>query len=272
MPARSSKQDIKQRATWAIVSYSIFRLESALTIAITVLLIFLYPAPFPWWKWWYWLVLGAVGEVLIIYTSIVDETTAQRVVADMFQQRFDPNGIRQTKYRDSLQRALEYRRRIETTIRGQHSEVLKGYLESAMTQVTDWIANIYRLAKRLDEYEGDSVIQRDTLALPKQIQHAEAKLRLEDSEQVRQELRQMIASKRVQVQNLTDLENAMQKAELQMENSLTALGTLYSQLLLLDAKEVDSGRARNISQSIQDQVSALQNVVSALDEVYKRTA
>jgi len=60
------KNDLKQRATRAIIAHAFFRLESALTIALTIVLVFLFPRPFPWWQWWYWLILGIAGEVLII--------------------------------------------------------------------------------------------------------------------------------------------------------------------------------------------------------------
>ena len=269
MPRKPNmKDELQRRATWAIMSYAFFRVESALTIALFLLLIFLYPTPLPWWRWWYWLFLGCLGELLIVYTSIRDQQTAQDVVADMFRQRFNPRVIKTPKYRKAVERALDYRHLIERNIQDQGSDILRGYLESSMLRITDWVANIFRLAKRLDEYETDIVLKRDRDALPKQIQHTQARLRLETSESVREEIKRVIGSKQTQADNLSKLHDVMEKAELQMENSLTALGTLYSQLLLLDAKEVDSSRARGISQSIQEQVQAIQNVVTTMDEVY----
>lgn len=264
----SMKDELKRRATWAILSYAIFRLESALTIALVLLLVFLYPNPFPWWRWWYWVIMGIVGEALIVYTSLRDDTTAQRVVADMLRARFNPRQIRSPKYRKAVEQALEYQHRIEAAIRDQRSDILRGYLQNSMLQITDWIANIFRLAKRLDEYEADLVLKRDREALPKQIQHAEARYKLEVNEAVRKELQKVMAAKRAQLANLENLQDVMNKAELQMDHSLSALGTLYSQLLLLDAKEVKSARARNIAQGIQDQVQALQNLVTTMDQVY----
>ena len=264
----SMKDDLQRRATWAIVSYAFFRLESALVVALFLLLIFLIPNPLPWWRWWYWLLLGIPGELLILYTSIRDQQTAQNVVADMFRQRFNPRLVKTPAYRKAVERALDYRHRIEASIQDQTSDILRGYLENSMLQITDWIANIFRLAKRLDEYETDEMLRHDRDALPRQIQHAEARLKLESNESVRGEIGRVVDSKRAQLDSLERLDDVMEKAELQMESSLTALGTLYSQMLLLDAKEVDSSRARNISTSIQEQVAALQNIVTTMDEVY----
>jgi hypothetical protein len=60
----------------------------------------------------------------------------------------------------------------------------------------------------------------------------------------------------------------MEKAQYQLETTLTALGTVYSQLQLISAKDIDSGRAQRLRQDIEDQIAALQSVQSTLDEVY----
>jgi hypothetical protein len=60
----------------------------------------------------------------------------------------------------------------------------------------------------------------------------------------------------------------MEKAQYQLETTLTALGTVYSQILLISAKDIDSGRARRLREDISDQVAALQSLQSTLDEVY----
>ena len=64
----------------------------------------------------------------------------------------------------------------------------------------------------------------------------------------------------------------MQKAELQMDGTLTAMGTIYSQLLLIGVKDVDSGRAQRLREDITEQVKQLQDVVSSMDEVYHARA
>jgi hypothetical protein len=265
------QDELKQRATRAIIGHAFFRIESALTIAMTVILIFLYPSPFPWWQWWYWLILGLLGETLIVYTSIRDERTGQEVVADMFRERFNPAELQNPQYRDLLDKALEYRRGIEALTQKQSPGMLKDYLANSAGALSDWLANILRVAKRLEAYQSDKVFQNDLKNAPKEIQNAEARLKLETSEKVRAEIRQMIASKKAQQQNLEELKDAIEKAEFQMQNSLTALGTLYSQFLLLDAKKMDDTRARGMAQSIQDQVAALQNIVTTMDEVYGKT-
>ncbi len=245
--------ELKQRATKAIIAHAFFRLESALTIAMTIILSALFPKPFPWWEWWYWLVLGIVGETLIVYTSITDEMTMRKVVADMLRQQFNPREIRTHEYRQRVEKALEYRQRIEEHVRSTTSRVLRDHLLETTAGIADWVANVFSLAKRLDRYNNDQILLQDRRDLPREIAALQARLQREDDEAVRQELRQAIAGK-------------------QLETTLTALGTVYSQLLLIGSKDIDSGRTQRLRESIADQVAALQALQDTLDEIYDTSA
>ena len=155
------RTELEQRAWRAMLSFAIFRLESALTIAVTIILVFLFPSPFPWWQWWYWLIIGVAAEALIIYTSISDPALAQKVVADMLRGEFNARELRSAKYRDKVGKALEYRERIEGVIRQSRQGVLRSHLEEDARRITEWVANVSGLAKRLDAYENDEIIKRD---------------------------------------------------------------------------------------------------------------
>jgi hypothetical protein len=64
----------------------------------------------------------------------------------------------------------------------------------------------------------------------------------------------------------------MQRAELQLEHTLTAMGTIYSQLLLVGAKDVDSGRVKRLREELSSEVQELQDVLDSMDEVYATRA
>ena len=61
----------------------------------------------------------------------------------------------------------------------------------------------------------------------------------------------------------------MEQAQFQLESTITAMGTVYSQMMLLGSRDVASGRAQRLQQDIADQVQALQDVVHTVDEVYQ---
>jgi hypothetical protein len=263
------RTELERQAWRAMLSYAIFRLESALTIAVTIILVFLFPNPFPWWQWWYWLIIGVVAEALIIYTSLSDPALAQKVVSDMLRGQFNARELRSSKYREKVEKALEYRERIEGVIRQSRQGVLRDHLQEDARRITEWVANVFGLAKRLDAYENDEIIKQDTRSVQSAIEEFEARLRREDDEAVRQQMQEAIHSKKTHWENLQRLENTMEKAEFQLENTLSAMGTVYAQLQLIGAKDVDSSRARNLREDIAQQVAALQDIVEAMDEVYE---
>ncbi len=77
-----------------------------------------------------------------------------------------------------------------------------------------------------------------------------------------------LAGLRRQLATIETLDDTIGRAELQLENSLTNLGTIYSQTMLVDAKDIDSGRAKRLRQEITDEVTELHDVLQAMDEVY----
>ena len=263
------RTELERQAWRAMLSFAIFRLESALTIAATIILTFFFPNPFPWWQWWYWLIIGVVAEALIIYTSLSDPALSQKVVSDMLRGEFNARELRSAKYRDKVEKALEYRERIEGLIRQSRQGVLRSHLEEDARRITEWVTNVFGLAKRLDAYENDEIIKRDTRSVQSALKDFEARLRLEDDGAVREQMQEAIRSKKTHWENLQRLENTMERAEFQLENTLSAMGTVYAQLQLIGAKDVDSSRARHLREDIAGQVAALQDIVEAMDEVYR---
>lgn len=270
MSRNSFRDQLKSRAWWAMISYAFFRWESAIIIAMTIVLTFLYPTPFPWWPWWGWIALGVVAEVLILVTSVTDVRTGEQVVTDMFREEYNPSALRTPKYRQEVERALEYRRRIESQIVQARPGVLRDHLADTARQIGDWIGNIYRLAQRLEAYETDDLLRNDMQTVPAAIRSLSVRLEREHDETVRAHVMEALAAKRAQAQNLQELQTVMEKAELQMDNTLSALGTVYSQIQLIGAKDVGSGRAQRLREDIAEQVKQLQDIVDRMDEVYKK--
>jgi hypothetical protein len=268
--AKKFRDELERRAFRAMLSHAFFRLESAVVIALIIVLIGV-PAlrkPFGWWQWWYWLILGVVAEALIIWTSLSDVETGQKVVAEMFRQEFDVRALRDKKLREQLEKALEYRQRIDAHIQHSEAGVLQEHLRDTTAGVTDWIANIFNIARRLDAYVGNKMLQQDMRSVPLAIQNFIERLEKEDDEAVQAQMRETIRNKEAQWKNLQKLQNTMEKAEFQLENTLAALGTLYTQLQLIGAKDVDSGRTQRLQEDIAGQIASLHDIVEAMDEVY----
>lgn len=266
-----ANSNIRSRAWSAILSYAIFRWESAATIALVILLAYFVPRPFDWFQWWYWLLIGAIAEGLIIWTSISDVDTGARVVADMFRQEFNPGVIKSLRYRADVERALDYRSRIEQLIQKSEPGILQQHLRESTAGVSDWIAQIFRLAQRIDDYEGDPVIKQDAADAPGELRELQNRVQRETDDGVREQATHALESKQAQWQNLQKLKQTMEQAELQLEATLTALGTVYSQLVLIRSKDdIQDSRAQRLRSDIAEQVAQLNDLQQAMDQVYSK--
>jgi phage-related tail protein len=71
----------------------------------------------------------------------------------------------------------------------------------------------------------------------------------------------------LQLNNLEATANSVKRADIQLDSTLSSLGTIYAQMSLLGTKEVDSARAQRLREEIKEEVSGLQDTLSAMDEV-----
>jgi len=265
------RSELQKKAQSAILQYAFFRWESAMVLAGTILLTaltLLLPQFFPAWMVWVWPPLGLLGLVAIVTSSLSDAKTNARVLQELFRGQFDPGRIRDRALREDVETALEYQRHIEAQVRGQQAGVLRDRLEDTADQLSDWLGNIYRLALRLDVYRGDVLLAKDRERVPEEIETLAARRKLESDPTVQRELDEVLEGKDKQWQTLRALDTRMKQAELLLEQSLTALATVYGQVQLIDAQDLDSSRSERLRADIQEQVNRLNDLVSSINEVY----
>jgi len=262
-------EELRRRAMWAMWSYAFFRWESAVVIALVILLTFFLPQPFPWWQPWYWIAGGVIAEVALVYSSFTDPEVGARVVAEMLRETFNPQRLRNPANQARVEKAFQYRAQIEAAIRAQRDSLLREHLQQTARGIDAWITGIYSLAERLDRYQNDAIIAQDMKTVPQSIAALQARLRNEDDPTVRAQLEATIRDKQAQLESLRNLENLMERADSQLEGTLSALGTVYAQIQYVGAKDIDSGQAQRLRQEIADRVAALQDLVNSVDDVYR---
>ncbi len=261
------KDELRERAWRAIVSQAFYSIESAVIIALSIVLFGLGYQPFEWWQPVYWLLFGVVAEAVYLGVTVTDSQAAQRAVSDMLTAQYDPDSIKNPRARDRLKRALEYRRLIgEAALK--HSGAMRVSLEATASEINDWIERIYLLARRLDEFEENDVISRDRRMVPLEIRNLRRRLQHEEASDVRAELEEVIQTKEMQLANLRALENNVKRAEIQLDHTLSALGTVYTQMQIIDARDVDSARAQRLQEEIREEVLSLSDTIAAIEEVH----
>lgn len=255
-----------------MIQYALFRWESAVIVAGAILLSFFLPQPFPGWPIWGWAALGVVGVALIVYTSLTDPETNARVVASLFRERFNPREIRDRELRERVEQALDYHERAEMLVYRQRKGVLRDHLLDTTSQLADWLSSIFQLARQIDAYRSDPIIRRDRANVPEEIRRLREAREREDDPQVRAQLEATLAQREQQWKSLEALDNTIDRARYQLESTISALGTIYSQIALIEAKDIDSGRAQRLREDIAGQVQALQDIVQTIEELYRQPA
>ncbi|MCP4417640.1 MAG: hypothetical protein GY805_13540 [Chloroflexi bacterium] len=267
--ARKILEERTQKAIW---QESFFRLESGIMLAATAILTALSVLNigfFEFTPYWGWLLGGLLAEVGLVYSSVRDPEFGRRVVAKMLKNEFKPERLKDKKLQKQINEALDYRSRIEKGIRERSDSVLKDELAETAGQIDDWLENIYDLAHRIDRYQQEyKILHRDRVRAESRVTQLQADFDKAKNQAIKEQIQTTLTSLQRQLKTLETLEGTIQRARLQLENSLTHLGTIYSQTMLVDAKDIDRGSARRLRLEIADEVTELNDLLLSMDEVY----
>ncbi|MBC6935554.1 MAG: hypothetical protein DWB42_06905 [Chloroflexi bacterium] len=262
-----SSDDVRQRATGAILRRAILSWQTFITLVITLVLFFGVPITnIPFWQQWFWLVLGALAEGAFIISNLTDPEATQQAIASEFESKYDLRGIKSAVSRQRLQSALEYRRNMLLLVK-RHKGAMRLSLQQTVDDINDWIGHMYDLALHIDAFDNNELVERDRRMVPQQLDKARIRLERERDPEVRRELELQIQQLEQQLTNLEATVNSVKRAEIQLESTLSSLGTIYAQMSLLGTKEVDSARAQRLRLEIQDEVAGLQDTIDAMAEV-----
>jgi len=269
--AEKKEETLRDRVQRALIKEAIIRPESALVISISLLLAVFAPQVgfLEFIPFWVWLLGGAIAEGALIYSSWSDPEFGRKVAAKELQHEFRPERLSDPQLQQQVNEALDYRSRIEKAIREQDDSMLRDELGQTAAQIDDWIEHIYNLALRIDRYQKErDVLERDRKRTTSRISELQRLYTNEEDENIKTQIGATLETKERQLATLEKLEDTIQRAELQLERSHSLLATIYSQTMLVDAKDIDSGRSRRLRQEIGDEVDELQDMLIAMDEVY----
>ncbi|GIK42663.1 MAG: hypothetical protein BroJett011_64960 [Chloroflexota bacterium] len=165
-----------------------------------------------------------------------------------------------------LDKALAYQAQIENLIKSTSNSSTRARLQDLAAQVSDWIEAIEDLVKRIDSFQGNNLIRQDLEAVPQAIAKLEAQLAQESDPAIHNQLERTLTSRRNQLASLERLQTTMKRAEIQIESTLSALGTIYSQLLTGESTDHVADYSR-LSGEVDEEVRLLQDRLEALEEV-----
>lgn len=165
-----------------------------------------------------------------------------------------------------IDKALDYKTQIDRIVRQTSNHEAGTRLGELAKQVDDWVEAIKDLAHRVEYFQNDPLIQKDLAAVPRTIQTLETRLANEAEEPNRNELERTLQNLQKQRASLEQLGNMVKRAEIQIESTLSALGTIYSQVLTQQSTNHIADYSQ-LSANVNEEVHRLQDQLEALQEI-----
>jgi len=170
------------------------------------------------------------------------------------------------KLQAQLGQALAYQAQIHHLAETAAKEKTRTRLQGIATQVNDWTAAIQDLARRIDNFQQNTLIRQDLETVPEAIANLEAQLANETDPAIQAALERTLTNRKNQLASLERLQHLMHQAEIQLESTLSSLGTIYSQILT-DQSTNQMADYTHLSSEAEEETHLLQDRLEALAEI-----
>lgn len=233
--------DPRWRTLWRNLGWYI------LLVAISVVLVRVERAPLLWLPW----LVALVGGVWLVWSQL----KAKPDVPD-----------EQVRLDSYLQQTLAYKAQLDQAVKTAAQTGQRAHLQALGGQIDTWTETIQDLVERISKLRQDELIQRDIKAVPAAIADLESRLQRESDPAIRVQLERTLTNRRKQLASLDQLQNTVKRAEIQIESTLSLLGTIYSQILTGQSTSHVADTSR-LSADVDEEVRLLQDQLEALREV-----
>ena len=266
---QTTKDRVQQRVLSQMLMDAFFTIPSAILIGFSIIAYFLFPLTsiISFWQPWFWIVFGVIAEAIYMAVTVTDPVANQEAVNRALRERFDPSTIKNPSARQRLIKALDYKNSIDSFVSKQ-SGALKVSLSGTAAGVDDWIGGIYRLAKIIDAYDSNQIIDQDRRTVPGELADLRRNLSVQTDPGVKAELQQAIEIREKLLNDLNAIVNNVKRTDIKIDNTLAQLSTVYAQLQLMNTGTLDSAGVQRLNSEIQNEISSLKDTVSAMSDVY----
>ena len=240
-----------------------------IAIAIVLITIGVAIAVSPWF-----IGVGVLFYAFVVLSSLKDPIESRRVLNETLYpervRKFDLNKL-SGSYRASMQRAIETRQRIEAAVADTSAPSIRKALFDSTNDLNELVGTIYDIALKaqslLVSLQSSNV---NVTALTDDVRRLERIAKSTGDEFARDQYRATLEGKREQLKNFTDIRNALDRWHAQLDNALSTLDTILSQVLRIKSSEVLSlsSTTDEVSNTLKEEVEALKATSNALDEVY----
>jgi hypothetical protein len=223
-----------------------------------------------------WYLLIVAGLVLLISVNILPWWLAGLVaviwgmwlIAGPFteSERPLPTNSELARLQGYIDQTLAYKTQIDQVIKSSSNVHNQFYIQQLTRQLETCSQAVTELVTRLSLLRQDELIRHDLQTVPQAIAGLEERLAQTNNGRLTDQLNQLLTLRQNQYALLSQLQESIQQTEIQLEHTLTLLGTIYSQLLISQATNdiADYGR---ISASIDEEMHRLGDQLDALREI-----
>lgn len=196
----------------------------------------------------------------------VNARRAARTTRDVAQSAGSSDSLRSAETASRLAQTQTYKRQIDGLVNSTSDPLRKDKLRELSNQVSEWTVEVEAMSRRVDDFKRNEVIQRDLVNVPQSIRKLTTQLSNEPDPQVKASLERTLAARADQMKSLQKLQSLTRQAEIQLESTIAALGTIYSQALAMQSTNqvADYG---HLTTEVDEQSRMLKDQLEALEEV-----
>jgi hypothetical protein len=195
-----------------------------------------------------WIVFGLGGVLAMVLVSFRDAAS----VDDALSSAVNLGELHDPALRAKVAKAQAYERAVRQTIRETSRPELRESLTLITREIADPVGLIFRLAKRIEAYRSDALLQQDLRRL------SAGRPTLTDPQ-------------REQLTSLEQLDRLMAESAAAVDGALAQLGASYSAVQLArSAGELKGGTVSDVLADLRSQRQQLFDLNASLDEVYGR--
>lgn len=190
----------------------------------------------------------------------------------LMQRFFGENGKDDASVNDQarlaayLEQTLAYKTQIDRAIKATTNDHNRFQLEQLATQLDTCAKAIKEMVQRLVSLRQDNLIRHDLERVPEAIADLEMRLASDANATLAAQLESVLAARKNQLALLEHLQNTIERTEIQLEHTLSVLGSIYSQILIGQSTN-HMADYRRLSANVDEEMRRLADQLEALSEV-----
>lgn len=271
------RAEIQRKTTGAFIQYALFRLESAVVVAGTILLTGIAlasPDRSLVLAWYLWLALGTGGWAAIIISSVTDPDTSAEVLWQLLRGRLEIDTIEDRTLRNRVEAMGRYVHSVEVDLYKLKDSDKQPVLETAVAAIYTWVEKGVLFARYVDTYKRDYRLDERRMELPRKIETLVARLKYEKNPDIIERLNKEMEALGRDWETLELLDAQVQQAVPLLGQMLTALARVSSEHHVIATEatfaqdQTVTLTADHLRQEIERYLGQMTDLASQMEQLY----